>query len=86
MVPYFPYTIPIIDHAALASKISEKKSILTSVEAGNMKPNEKLTKKLENYLKIKLTEKVETTSSPQSPKSGKALTMGDLLKQAMDKD
>ena len=75
-----------LDHAALASKISEKKSILTSVEAGNMKPNEKLTKKLENYLKIKLTEKVETTSSPQSPKSGKALTMGDLLKQAMDKD
>ena len=75
-----------LDHAALASKISEKKSILTSVEAGNMKPNEKLTKKLENYLKIKLTEKVETTVSPQSPKSGKALTMGDLLKQAMDKD
>ena len=75
-----------LDHAALAAKISEKKSILTSVEAGNMKPNEKLTKKLENYLKIKLTEKVETTSSPQSPKSGKALTMGDILKQAMDKD
>jgi len=75
-----------LDHAALAAKISEKKSILSSVEAGNMKPNEKLIKKLENYLKIKLTEKIETTTSIQSPKSGKALTMGDLIKQAMDKD
>ena len=74
-----------LDHSALAAKISEKKSILTSVEAGNMKPNEKLIKKLENYLKIKLTEKVETTNQAQSS-SGKALTMGDLLKQAMDKD
>ena len=41
---------------------------------------------VENYLKIKLTEKVETNNSPQFSPSGKALTMGDLLKQAMDKD
>ena len=75
-----------LDHASLASKISEKKSILTSVEAGNMKPNEKLIKKLENYLKIKLTEKVESSNQSQSSSTGKALTMGDLLKQAMDKD
>ena len=75
-----------LDHSALAAKISEKKSILTSVEAGNMKPNEKLIKKLENYLKIKLTEKVQTNTSSQQLSSGKALTMGDLLKQAMEKD
>lgn len=75
-----------LDHGALAAKISEKKSILTSVEAGNMKPNEKLIKKLENYLKIKLTEKVETNDPAQSSSSGKALTMGDLLKQAMNKE
>ena len=75
-----------LDHSSLASKISEKKSILTSVEAGNMKPNEKLIKKLENYLKIKLTEKIESSNQSQSSSSGKALTMGDLLKQAMDKD
>ena len=47
-----------LNHSSLASKISEKKSILTSVETGKMTPNEKLIKKLENYLKIKLTEKV----------------------------
>lgn len=75
-----------LDHSSLASKISEKKSILTSVEAGNMTPNEKLIKKLENHLKIKLTEKVESTSIPVSSSSGEALTMGDLLKQAMDKN
>ena len=75
-----------LDHSSLASKISEKKSILTSVEAGNLKPNEKLIKKLENYLKIKLTEKIESSNQSQSSSSGKALTMGDLLKQAMDKD
>ena len=75
-----------LDHASLASKISEKKSILTSVEAGNMKPNEKLIKKLENSLGIKLVEKVEVESAPSSNQSSKALTMGDLLKQAMEKE
>ena len=74
-----------LDHASLASKISEKKSILTSVEAGNMKPNEKLMKKLENSLGIKLAEKVEVKPVASSNQSSKALTMGDLLKQAMDK-
>ena len=74
-----------LDHASLASKISEKKSILTSVESGNMKPNEKLIKKLENSLGIKLVEKVEVESAPRSNQSSKALTMGDLLKQAMEK-
>ena len=74
-----------LDHASLASKISEKKSILTSVEAGNMKPNEKLIKKLENSLGIKLVEKVEMEATPSSNQSSKALTMGDLLKQAMEK-
>ena len=38
-----------LDHVSLAMKISEKKSIITSVESGNMKPNEKLIKKLENF-------------------------------------
>ena len=75
-----------LDHATLASKISEKKSILTSVEAGNIKPDEKLIKKLENFLNIKLTEKIEESNISSSKPSGKALTMGDLLKQAIDND
>ena len=73
-----------MDHATLASKISEKKSIVTSVESGNMRPNEKLIKKLENFLKIKLMENVESGPEIKSKKSGEGLTMGDLLKQAME--
>ena len=50
-----------------------------------MKPNEKLIKKLENALGIELLEKVEVQSGTSSNQTNKALTMGDLLKQAMDK-
>ncbi len=73
-----------LDHASLAMKMSEKKSIITSIEAGNMKPNEKLINKLENFLKIKLTEKVESTKQISPSSSNESLTMGDLLKQAME--
>ena len=73
-----------MNHATLASKISEKKSILTSVESGNMRPNEKLIKKLENFLRIRLMEDVESGPELKSKKSGEGLTMGDLLKQAME--
>ena len=73
-----------MNHATLASKISEKKSIVTSVESGNMRPNEKLIKKLENFLRIRLMEDVESGPELKSKKSGEGLTMGDLLKQAME--
>jgi ribosome-binding protein aMBF1 (putative translation factor) len=36
-------------------------------------------------LKIKLTEKVEAVEVSSSKSSGESLTMGDLLKQAMEK-
>ena len=75
-----------LDHQSLAMKISEKKSIITSVESGNMKPNEKLIKKLENFLKINIMEEVEETSSSYSPVLKKNLTMGDLINQALDKN
>ena len=73
-----------LDHATLALKISEKKSIITSVESGNMKPNEKLIKKLENFLNIKLMEEVEDSSSSYKSGSKKNLTMGDLINQALE--
>ena len=76
-----------LDHISLAMKISEKKSIITSVESGNMKPNEKLIKKLENFLKINLMEVVEeTSSSSYKPGSKKNFTMGDLINQALEKN
>ena len=73
-----------LDHISLAMKISEKKSIITSIESGNMRPNEKLIKKLENFLKINLMEEVESSSSTYKPGSKKNLTMGDLINQALE--
>ena len=75
-----------LDHVSLAMKISEKKSIITSVESGNMKPNEKLIKKLENFLKINLMEDVEETSSSYKTSSKKNFTMGDLINQALGRN
>ena len=75
-----------LDHVSLAMKISEKKSIITSVESGNMKPNEKLIKKLENFLKINLMEDVEEISSSYKSGSKKNFTMGDLINQALEKN
>ena len=73
-----------LDHTTLALKISEKKSIIASVESGNMKPNEKLIKKLENFLNIKLMEEVEDSLSSYKSASKKNLTMGDLINQALE--
>ena len=73
-----------LDHNALALKISEKKSIVTSVEAGNIRPNEKLIRKLENFLNINLMENVEESSTSYKSGSKKNLTMGDLINQAME--
>ena len=75
-----------LDHASLASKISEKKSIITSVESGNMKPNEKLIKKLENFLNINLLEEVETPTSTYKSGPKKNFTMGDLINQALEEN
>jgi len=73
-----------LDHNALALKISEKKSIVTSVETGNIRPNEKLIRKLENFLNINLMENVEESSTSYKSGSKKNLTMGDLINQAME--
>ena len=75
-----------LDHASLALKISEKKSIITSIESGNMKPNEKLIKKLENFLNINLLEEVEAPTSSYKSGSKKNFTMGDLINQALEEN
>ena len=49
-----------------------------------MKPNEKLIKKLENFLNINLMEDVEENSSSYNPGSKKNFTMGYLINQALE--
>ncbi|RZD30892.1 MAG: TIGR00270 family protein [Methanobacteriota archaeon] len=75
------------DHAQLAQKAAEKKSIIASVEAGHHHPAEKLVRKLERLLGIKLTEAAEGEGQASAGgRKAEALTMGDLLKQALDED
>ncbi len=66
----------------LAKKILEKKTIISKIERGEMRPDEKLIKKLEKALDIKLKEKVSGVYRKDTKSSG-GLTLGDLLKDAL---
>lgn len=66
----------------LAKRILEKKTVISKIERGEMRPDERLIKKLEKALNIKLKEKVAVTYKKDTKSSG-ALTLGDLLKDAL---
>ena len=73
------------DQAQLAQRAAEKKSVIAAVETGAREPDDKLLRKLERLLSLKLT---ESAAAPvvASNRRASALTMGDLLKQALDKE
>ena len=62
----------------LGKKINEKKSLITKLEAGEIKPNEKLRKKLERTLGITLTEELEDVRVAK--KKSSPTTLGDIVK------
>jgi len=68
----------------LAKRMNEKKSVVSRLETGEMRPSEKLIKKLENELDIKLKERMEfqVDTSKKTVGTG-GVTLGDLIK--MDK-
>ena len=63
----------------LAKKILEKKTVISKIERGEMKPDEKLIKKLEKVLNIKLKEKVSNVYMREDKKV-RGMTLGDLIK------
>ena len=65
----------------LAKRINEKKSVISRLETGEMRPSDRLTKKLENELDIKLKERMEfqVDTSKKSVGTG-GVTLGDLIK------
>lgn len=63
-----------------ANEIQEKQGILARVESNDLVPDEKLTKKLEKALGIKLTETVETGGSTQGARSG-GMTLANFIKK-----
>ena len=67
-----------LDRKEFARKINEKESIIKRIESERMRPDEKLRKKIENFLGIKLTEVYEKTKV--GGKENKVtLTLGDIV-------
>jgi len=66
-------------HKELAIKINEKATVLSKVETGEMRPDDKLVRKLEKELGIKLKEKVPETLAGKESKSG-SLSLADHIR------
>lgn len=64
----------------LAKQIAEKESVIHKVETGGLKPNLRLAKKLEQFLKIKLIEKYIEEKKKILDFRDSDLTIGDLLR------
>ena len=69
-----------MDLDEFAASILEKKGILAKVESNNLVPDDKLIKKLEKALDIKLTESVSSGGSIGGGKSSK-MSLGDFIKK-----
>jgi len=75
-----------LKQAELAKRISEKESLLHSIESQHFKPPMELAKKLEKALQIKLISKVEDKEEEESKKKeAGAVTIGDLIRIKMKK-
>ena len=66
----------------LAKRLNEKKSIIAKLENGDMRPSDKLIKKLEKELGIRLRESAVGTNVGTSQSSSGGLTIADILKNA----
>ena len=64
--------------ADLGAKINERVSVIAKVEAGAMRPDDVLARKLERALGVRLKEKVPTAAVRKETPKG-ALTLGDLV-------
>jgi len=67
----------------LAMKINEKLTVLSKVEVGQMRPDDRMVAKLEKELGIKLREKVVETQVAKGMGTS-ALTLADLIKMQKD--
>ncbi len=63
----------------LAKAVSEKESLIHSLEVGKYEPSIKIAKKLERFLKIKLIEEPEEKGDIPLAKKGEGFTIGDII-------
>ena len=70
-----------ITQEELARRINEKKSVISRLETGEMRPSDRLVKKLEKALDVKLVERVEfqVEAAKKKVASG-GVTLGDLIR------
>ncbi len=65
----------------LARRINEKKSVISRLETGEMRPSDRLVKKLEKELDMKLRERMEYQVEPAKKQVGTGgVTLGDLIR------
>lgn len=76
-------------HEQLGNKVSARVPELKHIEAGKLRPSDAVAKKIERELGITLYEKVEgpapVVSGTKRPAGSGAFTIGDMLKDALDK-
>src|SRR5688572_22881245 len=76
-------------HDQLGNKVSARVPELKHIEAGKLRPSDDVTKKLEKELGITLMERVEgpapVVSGAKKAGPSAGLTIGDLLRDAIDK-
>ncbi len=75
------------DHARLGDRVSARVPQLKQIESGHLRPSDDLAKKLEKELGITLMEKVDGPAKVSGVSKGSkaGLTIGDILKDALDK-
>ncbi len=68
-----------------AKRINEKESLIHKIETGHFKPSLKLAKKIENFLGVKLIERIETPAKLPRTAEGheeSEFTLGDFVKKS----
>lgn len=67
-----------LERKDFAKKINEKESIIRRIESQQMRPDDKLKRKIENFLGIKLTEIYEEKKLEKKTQEY-TLTLGDII-------
>lgn len=73
-------------HDQLGNKVQARVPELKQIEAGRLRPSDDVAKRLEKELGIKILEAVEAApTSTKTKKAGSGLTIGDILRDALEK-
>lgn len=62
-----------------AKRIGERESVIKRIEEEKLEPTEELTKRIENFLKIKLTQEISGEIKYKEEKKRPKLTVGDVV-------